>query len=236
LFLVTCMGDGALPPSSQSRCAPFFSANRTRFPGRYGRKENLHRGDCTRTDRVARRLARPPTRSSMWFPHEAILLRWTAAIKAKRDQFCRYIERGQIDRRAPTVIAVNSCRLSQFPEEVGITRWPFAVEAVFPIGPISIPINIETGEAGPSSQSLRFSVVNRNGSQVPTDNFLDPSYAGVSAVLGCATCYAATPPRLIAVHNPLALNPLPPGLLGATVEYIATRVGDEFCLAPQCER
>jgi hypothetical protein len=123
------------------------------------------------------------------YPHEAMLLRWTAALKEKRDQFDRHRKSGLVEDGVPTVVAVNSCRLSPWPEVIGITQWPFAVEAVFPVGPLAIPVDVTTGEFGQSYQSVRLSVTNRNGSQVPTDSFVNAAYAGVSAVLGCATCY-----------------------------------------------
>jgi hypothetical protein len=42
----------------------------------------------------------------------------------------------------------------------------------------------------------------------------------------CREC----PLPLVAVHNPLAHNPLLPGLLGVTTEYVARQVGNEFCI------
>lgn len=173
----------------------------------------------------------PPTGRArvLSFPHEAMLLRWTAALKEKREQLERHKKGGYIQDGVPTVIAVNSCRLSWRPEEIGITQLPFAVEAVFPVGPLAVPVNTRTGEFGQSYQSARFSIPSRRGSPVPTDSFLNPDYSGVSAVLGCATCHVpggSLP--LVLVHNPLALNPLPLGVLGAKTEYIARQVGDEI--------
>jgi hypothetical protein len=68
---------------------------------------------------------------------------------------------------------------------------------------------------------------------VPVGNFLDPAYAGVSALLGCSTCYAPNGAlEIVVVHNPLARNPLPVGFLGATTEYQAERRGDCYELRP----
>ena len=162
-------------------------------------------------------------------PHEAMLLRWTAALKEKREQLERHRKAGYVQDDVPTVIAVNSCRLSWSPEEIGITQLPFAVEAVFPIGPLAVPVNTRTAEFGQSYQSARFSVLSRRGSPVPTDSFLNPDYSGVSALLGCATCHVSgSSLPLVLVHNPLARNPLPLGSLGAKTEYIAKHLGDEL--------
>lgn len=165
------------------------------------------------------------------FPHVSMLLRWTAAIKEKRNCIAKYRRNGRVDQSVPTVIAVNSSQLSRFPDEFGITQWPFAVEATFPIGPFAAVINRESGKLERYNQSLRFSVPNHNGSPVPTDSFLNPDYECVSAVLGCARSYVdAGPIPTSLVHNPLASVPLPPGLLGATQEYVARREGDDFVL------
>jgi type I restriction enzyme S subunit len=158
----------------------------------------------------------PPRRGEVRvgsFPHEAMLLRWTAALKEKRNQLERHRKSGLIKDGIPTVIAVNSCRLSLLPEEIGITQLPFAVEAVFPVGPLAVPVNVNTGEFGESYQSVRFSIPSQRGSPVPTDSFMNLDYAGVSAVLGCATCHVSgSSLPMVVVHNPLARNPLPLGI------------------------
>ncbi|MGH8537563.1 MAG: hypothetical protein ACREXM_14125 [Gammaproteobacteria bacterium] len=130
--------------------------------------------------------------------------------------------------------------MARFPEENGISQWPFAVEAVFPIGPLVVPVNVATGNFGETFQSLRFSIRKREGVEIPTDNFLNPKYAHVSALLGCAACYAdetlsatflGLPPMFL-VHNPLATNPLPLNWLPAAIEYAATQSEpDEFTLS-----
>ncbi|MBC7767425.1 MAG: hypothetical protein H7124_01420 [Phycisphaerales bacterium] len=173
-------------------------------------------------------------------PHEAMLLRWTSKLRDKRKKHLEDIEKGHADAKTPFVIAINSKRLGYFPEENGISQWPFAVEATFPIGPWAVPIDPETKEMGKAYQSLRFSIAKKPGVDIPTDNFLDPDYACVSALIGCAACYAeeavcakfgGQPPYFI-VHNPLATNPLPVGWLPNAIEYAATREGDdEFTLS-----
>jgi type I restriction enzyme S subunit len=172
-------------------------------------------------------------------PHEAMLLRWTSKFSDKQAKHADDIAGGRVDASVPFVIAINGCRLSRYPEENGISQWPFAIEATFPIGPLAVPIDRETGKFGEAYQSLRFSIAKRPGVEIPTDNFLDPDAACVSALIGCASCYAdaevvakfnGQPPYFL-VHNPLATNPLPMGWLPGAIEYAAKQVSDdEFTL------
>jgi hypothetical protein len=92
---------------------------------------------------------------------------------------------------------------------------PFGVEAVFPVGPLAYRINRETRKFEGSFISERFYLVNRNNATVPTTPFVDPTYAAVSALIGCATnrCHG-NPLAVHVVHNPRAEIQLPLGLLG----------------------
>ena len=178
-------------------------------------------------------------------PHEQMLLRWTSKLADKRKKHVDDIEQARADPAAPFVIAINSCRLGCTPHENGISQWPFAVEATFPIGPLAVPFDRETGASGEAYQSLRFSIAKRPGVEIPTGNFLDPDYACVSALIGCAACYAdeatlakfAGQPPFFIVHNPLAANPLPLGWLPNAIEYAAVRDGpDDFTLSRHTPR
>lgn len=179
------------------------------------------------------------------FPHEQILLRWTSKLADKRNKHVEDIAKGRASTETPFVIAINSCRLSYMPEENGISQWPFAVEATFPIGPIAVPVDPQTGAFGKAYQSLRFSVAKKPGVDIPTGNFLDPEYACVSALIGCAACFAddttlakfAGQPPFFVVHNPLATNSLPLNWLPNSVEFAATQDGpDDFTLSRLTER
>jgi hypothetical protein len=182
-------------------------------------------------------------------PYEAMLLRWTAALKEKHDKLegrtkkarvtgedvfkPGYRQKGIVADGDCYVIAVNSCQLSAFPKRNGISGLPFAVETVFPVGPWAFPVLAEQGRLGDPFRTVRRFVKNHNGSPVATTGFLDPAYAGVSALLGCTTANAQDGDLgLIVVHNPLARVPLPVGVLGAAVEYVAHDVGDAYELHP----
>jgi len=162
-----------------------------------------------------------------------MLLRWTSVLKDKRDKLACYAETNVVGFNHCSVIAVNSCRLSDFAvDDLGISQLPFAVEAVFPVGPLAVPITNE-GHAG---NVPRHTIQKSNGQDIPTGNFLGPSYANVSAIIGCykKDMVTGTLP-LTLVHNPLANVPLPRGIFGANKEYVADDKGDHYIVRPLSE-
>jgi len=182
-------------------------------------------------------------------PHEAMLLRWTSALKEKKEKLTGrfitnsdtgeekikpgYLQNGIVGAHDAYVIAVSACRLGHGHTllHTSISQLPFAVEAAFPIGPIEIVVDRMTMETVEQRHSYRGSIKKPNGADVPTDSFLNPAYSSVSAILGTpaginAACGDAYPVAL--VHNPLATNKLPVGILGADEEYVAEDKGDHY--------
>jgi hypothetical protein len=171
-------------------------------------------------------------------PHLEKLLRWTAALKAKREQFEKYLKAGIIDAADPTVIAINGCRLSDWSiDDRGVSRMPLAVEATFPVGPIAVPISLDGSAGGEATRVPRHSIQNANDAPVPTDNFLNPLYENVSAVLGTIKWDMLNPLPVTIVHNPLARVLLSRRILGAKDEneYVADDLGDHYRLRPLSE-
>ena len=176
-------------------------------------------------------------------PHEAILLRWTAAIKEKTEKLIGnpdgniqgYLEKGVVSPNDIYVIAVNGCQLRHgpFPALSGISQFPYAAEAVFPIGPYQIHIDRETLKTVGHGHQQRFTIKKPNGASVPSHAFLDPRYQLVSAVWavdfnGCGVIGSSEPSALI--HNPNAVNPLPHGFLLVDDEFAATSVSEDELL------
>lgn len=172
-------------------------------------------------------------------PHEAILLRWTAAIKEKTEKLVGsldgkvrgYLQQGVVSPNDCYVIAVNGCRFRHgpFPALLGVSQFPYAAEAVLPIGPYQIHIDRETLRTVRHGHQERFAIMKPNGASVPTHAFLDPRYKPVSAVWamdfnGCRAIGNPEPSAL--VHNPNAVNPLPQGLLPVDDEFVATPVSE----------
>jgi hypothetical protein len=166
-------------------------------------------------------------------PHKEMLLRWTAALKEKRDRLAHYIERGIVAATDPAVIAINGCRLCDFAiDDHGISQMPFAVEATFPVGPIAVPISRDGRIDGEARRIPRYSIQKANGAEVPTDSFLNPAYANVSAVIGTVKWDMLKPLPLTLVHNSLARVPLARELFRAKKEYVADDLGDAYLLRP----
>ncbi len=69
--------------------------------------------------------------------YEQILLRWTSALASKNRKFLGYRKEGIVKNNDVCIIAINGHLLG---EGRGISRLPYAVEAVFPIGPLAVGI------------------------------------------------------------------------------------------------
>ena len=181
------------------------------------------------------------------FPHEAILLRWTAAIKEKAEKllgnpdkgFVGYVEKGVVAADDPYVIAINGRRLrgEYFASLTGISQFPCAVEAVFAVGPYAIQIDRRTLTAIGSEHQHRPVIRKPNGSEVPTYTFLDPAFRPISAIWAAdidETWVIGNCKPMAVVHNPNAANPIAPGLLPADWDYVALENGDdEYVLEPR---
>lgn len=184
-----------------------------------------------------------PTRTTpttvVSFPHGELLARWTSAIDEKAKKLSRekegkwvgYAHDGTVADGEPYVILVNACRLRSMgmPQLDGISQHPFAVEAAFGVGPLAVRIDLQTQRMSPAVNSIRdtFPKSSRPETAIPTQVFLDPAYAGVSAIwaidwLGDHS-RGAEPSAV--VHNPLARSPLPTGVIPCEREYVAQDQG-----------
>jgi len=178
------------------------------------------------------------------FPHIDILLRWTSAIKEKSEKLIGnadgsvkgYLQSGVVSSSDAYVIAVNGCQLRNGPFSalMGISQFPFAVEAVFPVGPFQLKISRETHEVVERGHQHRPNIINRNQAQVPAYAFLDPRFKPISAIwavdINGGNVIGNSEPMAV-IHNPIALNPIPVGYLPADSEYVAKHCSkDEYLL------
>lgn len=175
-------------------------------------------------------------------PHEAMLLRWTSAIKEKAEKLIGppgepakgYLKKGIVRNGDAYVVAVNARLLrSRYPVLEGVSQFPFAVEATFSVGPYEITINRDTMETISSGHRHRPRIPKPNGAQVPADTFLDPRFAPISAIWAtdmdeCALRDRSVP--MAVVHNPLATAPVLVGRLPSQTEYVAVSEGDVYRL------
>lgn len=174
------------------------------------------------------------------FPHEQILLRWTSAIKEKAEKLIGksdrtakgYIEKGIVRPDDGYVIAVNGVQLcpSAFQTINGISQYPFAIEAVFALGPLQVKINRDTMKQMGTEHQHRPIIIKPNGAPVPAYPFLDPRFQLISAIWAVSmdgTSAIGNPEPMAVIHNPNAVNPIPIGLLPAQDEYVAKPIGAE---------
>jgi type I restriction enzyme S subunit len=86
-------------------------------------------------------------------PHEAMLLRWTAAIKEKAEKLLGsvdgsrvgYLTKGTVRSDEAYVIAINGRMLRRLGSSLlGISQFPFAAEAVFAFGPYELHLDRKT--------------------------------------------------------------------------------------------
>jgi hypothetical protein len=188
----------------------------------------------------------PPKRGEVRIrskPYEQMLLRWTSVLKDKREKLKSYIEKNIIGPKDCTVIAINSCRLSDFAkDDIGNSGFPFAVEAVFPVGPLAYPIT-QDGQPGGEPGNIPRHTIQKSSSKdiskdIPTGNFLDHDYANVSAIIGSYQKDMVNGAlSLTVVHNPLAVVRVPTGIFGPNREYVAEVEGDHYVVrVHKCEK
>ncbi|MBC7952912.1 MAG: hypothetical protein H7Z12_13980 [Rhodospirillaceae bacterium] len=176
-------------------------------------------------------LQRPP--GKVWsFPHSEITLRLTSAIRDKSKKFDDYRTKGWVGSDDAYVICVCSGRLlagdpllANDIDNFGVSGAPLIGEAVLPIGPWAVSVK-EGGHMGESFRSSRTNILKHNGEPIPTTMFLDPAFAGVSAVLCSASLHPTRDWQPLIVHNPLARAPLPTGLFPGALEYMAEVDGE----------
>ena len=173
-------------------------------------------------------------------PHKEILLRWTSAIRAKAVKLVGsadgsvkgYLQTRVVGPHDAYVIAVNGCQLRNgaISAHLGISHFPVAAEAVFPIGPYQLKIDKDSLTVVERGHQSRPYLKNANAAQVPLYMFLDPRFIPVSAIWavdldGSSSIGNAEPTSVI--HNPNATSRVSLGYLPADEEYEATSTGSE---------
>ena len=183
------------------------------------------------------------TGKAIRFPHEQILLRWTSAIKEKAEKLLGSMDgkvRGYIEKKIVSiddayVIAVNGRRLrsgNPFPELHGISQLPFAVEAVFAVGPYQIKIDRDTLKQTGGGHQHRPLITKPKGLPVPAYTFFEERFQPISAIWAVdidGTSAIGNSEPMAVVHNPNAAIPISTHFLPAHDEYLATPIKtDEY--------
>lgn len=162
-------------------------------------------------------------------PHEEVRRRWITAIKAKADKLKGYRAKGLVGDDDAYVVAVNGCQLGAFPIHHGISGMPYAVEAVYPVGQITVPVHKETGKFGKPYLGNQWAIKSATGKPIPTSMFLNKIHAGVSAVMSCTSDRSEDPILpLDIVHNHFAKVRIPLGIFGPNAdEWVPQSDGKE---------
>jgi type I restriction enzyme S subunit len=177
-----------------------------------------------------------------YLPADAILLRWTAAIKEKAEKLLGnsddpkkpgYLKNNIVKPNEAYVIAVNGFRLrgaGTFPQLEGLSQFPFAVEATYALGSRTVTINRETVQITDVGHTYR-PRIDRKPADVPADTFHDPKFGPISAVwavdIGPMALLEPAQPMAV-IHNPHALNKIGTKLLPAQQEFMLEFGASEF--------
>lgn len=152
------------------------------------------------------------------FPHEQILLRWTSAIKLKAEKLIGssdgkvkgYIDKGVVALDDAYVIAVNGRQLrGLFPVLKGISGFPFAMEAVFAVGPRQISFSREKPKPIESGHQHRPLILRPKKAPVPAYTFLDDKSKPISAIWAVdleGTSALGNIEPMAVIHNPNAVT------------------------------
>ena len=130
-----------------------------------------------------------------------------------------YRSKGLVGDGDAYVIAVNGCQLGAFPIHHGISGMPYAVEAVYPVGPVAVPVDKETGDFGKPYIANQWAIKSPSGQPIPTSMFVNKRYAAVSAIMACTSDRSEDPILPIdVVHNNFAKVDIPRGMFGPKVD------------------
>lgn len=183
--------------------------------------------------------------TGVWtYPHDAIALRYTAALKEKheklvggRDKNAGYLAQGIVGHGEPYVIAINQHLLhGRYHALEGISQVPVAAEVVYAIGPQQLHLSKATGGVVGADHSHRplLNKIRPTGGcvGVAADTFLNPAYDPVSAIWALDLQEAALLPRsarclttahlAATIHNTRAIASIPPRLLPSQEDWIGT--------------
>jgi hypothetical protein len=166
-------------------------------------------------------IAEPVDKSIVfWVPRQEFVLRLRAAVQEKSTKLLQYLRDKTIPSGEATIIAVSGGRLPFRFQDYPV---PNIVQAVYGVGNLQVHIAVESNTVLGTSIEYRDHVVKKSKARVPTDFFLQPESAHVSAVLYSASDCVNYPEEpgteFILVHNPKASVPLPHHWLPVGTQY-----------------
>lgn len=167
------------------------------------------------------------TRKARRVPEDQILLRFTAAMKEKADQFNRALLANRVQATDAYVVAINSRDID--PYYGGAP--PYYQKAFLPIGHPAVAIDPRTGQIVDRMVTYRNELKKANEAHVPTDTFLSGAYPLVSAVLhsrvDCANLPSLLGGDFQMLHNPRAVS-IPDDLFAFMKQFRVTTDDNSF--------
>lgn len=179
--------------------------------------------------------------AGVWdYPHKEIALRYTAALKEKREKLMGtatkqgYLAKSLVGANERYVIAINQSMLQPiFQTLSGISQIPTACEVAFAVGPRQLTLERATGAVISSEHAHRAHLQSASGSAVPAGTFLSRDYEHVSGTLALSLTtdkfidldpdtFLLRDHLSALVYNPLAVNVLPRHWLPAQSHWSAT--------------
>jgi type I restriction enzyme S subunit len=154
-------------------------------------------------------------------PAREMLLRHTAAVREKIRKYETYAADGIVRPEDACIIAIDSSQVGLWGYQ-GISGFPTALEAVYPVGPQEVHFPLGGGGEVSTTIQHRPAITNANQAEVPTNVFLRAENARISGILAGSQGAAVRvyPPRpLVFISNKLARVPLLPLPFAVDEEY-----------------
>lgn len=155
-------------------------------------------------------------------PEEAIILRFTHAMREKLKKYEAYRSKGIVQSEDRFIIAINGCEATDYRGEPSV---PYLIKAAIALGHLQISFDPAGVELSRGSYQRRELIRKKNQELVTTDLFLRNEYRSVSTVLYSPKDICNIPEsvgsEMYYFHNPLAVNPLSPGIFRFCREYRA---------------
>ena len=147
-----------------------------------------------------------------WVPTDRITLRYLQVLYSKFQKYQKYLKKGIVRDNDIFIIAINC---NKVPHAYFGSTVPYHIQALLPIGPPNVILNVTTNSIIETGYSFKDFVLKSSGSTVEKKAFTDPTYSGISAVMNAiheVGGYTMNEGNLGIdfdfLHNPLSINPL----------------------------
>lgn len=159
---------------------------------------------------------------SEYVPEKQIILRFTHALDEKLRKYEDYRSSGIIGSTDQYIIAINGHGVTDIRPDSDV---PFIIKATIGIGPMTASFSLDPDKPVQFFYQRRAEILKRNEEPISTELFRTEPFRAVSAVLYSPKDIFNVPRQLGSemyyFHNPLATNPLQPGMFKFCREYRA---------------